>query len=504
MELRRSFQLEAFYGFVPFTATPWGYTAMSANTKTRHHGLIGAPMRLVVAFLGLQIAVASAGASESVVYEEDFSTDPNFTEYYTPTSSEYFAWDDGVYKVRISDASDVHKYALSPQFSKVEAVSFTVRVDINRRYVSYGQGIGVRFFDSALGYEQRFLSIHHKGSTEKPSSKKIRIGDAEGSAENVYWSPVTSPDIWYRVTISYHAVSNTADIEIVERDTSLLFYQETDVPFNPAPFDTIGLGDHTIWGEGTYAEMHYDNIEIFSGRPGELDFCCEDQNTLGDQDCTHHFWGVEYQTKGEKMCGSFSAAEVVHYWAKNGYPELLDDPTLECSDPAIWEDLVCGLCSRMPTCWFLSWLSSPMVGATTNDLVGGIITYFGDRGVAVDVDVKAAEWSTIKTELDEGRPVIYHDCNSPMASPAGSNHFAPICGYVEDGGRRVIQICEQPGTKGTPLWQPDDCDRLILVKPGVEPSVCGTGVGLAFLVPPVIWLHRRRRGGIRARNRQER
>ena len=266
-----------------------------------------------------------------------------------------------------------------------------------------------------------------------------------------------------------------------------------------------GTGKHDIWVMNTNGSAKEPLLAdpaisfsggnlICDGGAGELCFCCEDQNVVGEQDCTHDIWGIEYHTDGEEMCGPVSGAEVIHYWAKNGYPDLLDDPSLECSDPAIWQHLVCRLCSDIPTCWMSSLLSSPfLTGSTPGSLGTAMLWYFEDRGVTADIRTEGAEWSTIQSEIDEGRPLIYYDCDSTMTNPPGTAHFAPICNYREDEDRREIEICEQGGTKGFYPWQPESCDRLIVVVPGVPASGCGMGIELLFLVPPLMWLYRWRR-----------
>lgn len=201
-----------------------------------------------------------------MVYSEDFSSSPSYNLVYTPSGDEYLSWDPTkeVYKARVKDGYGVSKFAVSPKFPEVENQSFKIEADINKQYVSFGQAIRLRFFESSIGvHEGRALDIKFTGSQDP----WIAISTGGGTK---YRTPETSQDVWYSVQIDYDNISGTADIQIKERKSENIFYERRGVPFGPGPFDKVAVGERVINGEGSYSEAYYDNIVIRSGYPVNL------------------------------------------------------------------------------------------------------------------------------------------------------------------------------------------------------------------------------------------
>jgi formylglycine-generating enzyme required for sulfatase activity len=193
----------------------------------------------------------------NIIYEEDFSSDPGFSSDYTPGGGEFFTWDqvNDIYKVRILDANDVWKYAYSPSFQSISNSSFSVSLDFVVRESSFGQGMKIRFFYSGNGYTVRSFEIKIPGSQNMTMHLVDSIAD-------VYTSPNFQYDIWYSVLIEYDYGSGTTEFRVIERQSENVLCHERGIPFNLGEFDSIAMGDNVVNGEGSYAEMHLDNIEI--------------------------------------------------------------------------------------------------------------------------------------------------------------------------------------------------------------------------------------------------
>jgi len=105
-------------------------------------------------------------SSSSIIYFENFSSDPNYYINVLPSGNEYYQWDliENMYKIRLEETSNIiNKFVLSPQFNKVENKSFQFRIDLKPVEVSYAMGIGLRFYDTDISFS-KYLIIHHGGS----------------------------------------------------------------------------------------------------------------------------------------------------------------------------------------------------------------------------------------------------------------------------------------------------------------------------------------------------
>ena len=130
-----------------------------------------------------------------------------------------------------------------------------------------------------------------------------------------------------------------------------------------------------------------------------------------DQDIFTSMLGYKY------ICGPTVASELMAYWAKNGYPDLMDGkPSGEVPDVSVpMQEL------------FLKMIKySGYNGSYTypDPLKAGIKKYFNDNGYDVNVTLTAkgkVYWSDIIRELNAGRPVIILAWNW--------NHYIIVTGY---------------------------------------------------------------------------
>ena len=216
-----------------------------------------------------------------LIYSEDFDTDPGLTLTDTPSSGERFTWNstNEIYEIRVHDEHDVYKYALTPEFNRVKDTSFVVEVDLRPVTISFGQGMRIIFYDTNSGYDVKSLSFQQGGTT----NANFRIA---GVGMDTQQTPDTTLGTWYRVRFAYNHTKGTADILIIERDSKNIFYQKNDVHFAPDGFNRCAMGDHTYNGEGSWAEMHYDNISVGTdGASAQLLYVRSDGICAGKTPC---------------------------------------------------------------------------------------------------------------------------------------------------------------------------------------------------------------------------
>ena len=83
-----------------------------------------------------------------MVYFEDFSTEPVFT-FHEGVGDHRFQWNasEGIYEIEhIYDEANIHRYAITPQFQKVENQSFVVQVSLSTKYMTLGPAHGDLFW----------------------------------------------------------------------------------------------------------------------------------------------------------------------------------------------------------------------------------------------------------------------------------------------------------------------------------------------------------------------
>ncbi|WP_020619049.1 C39 family peptidase [Paenibacillus daejeonensis] len=111
-------------------------------------------------------------------------------------------------------------------------------------------------------------------------------------------------------------------------------------------------------------------------------------------------------------CSPTSFSNIVKYWDNNGYPNLVQSTTTSTT-------LIQVMASYMNT------LSN---GTTNwNDRVTGMQNFWSDRGYSVAVTRISANFSTHKTEINNGRPDIINTVNDPTYS----DHDMTGVGYEE-------------------------------------------------------------------------
>jgi hypothetical protein len=140
------------------------------------------------------------------------------------------------------------------------AADLVIQADVKPVTVSFGMGIGLLFYDASLGIanainQGRYVQIGHTGS----DLPLFYITDGNG---NGYRSSAPTLGTWYTVRISYTSSTGRADLLITNTTTGQVFYQQNSVAFNPVSFNAVAYGAATSAGDGTTAEMHYDNVTV--------------------------------------------------------------------------------------------------------------------------------------------------------------------------------------------------------------------------------------------------
>jgi hypothetical protein len=208
----------------------------------------------------LMALLMSSALNAQVFYSEDFTNDPN----YTSLSPEHAYWDEteGNYYVKTFDNLAYQYWAYSPQFSTVNAQSdLTVKLDMMCENADWGTYPGVHFYLNEpveIGEESRTLSISFRWSDE--TYKKIRVSSIDyGYSSNESFED----NVWYSVTIDYHASENKADIQIRETATGATFYEVSDVDFVLNDFSYLGVGYYNQPNYGDeWSPIRIDNVSI--------------------------------------------------------------------------------------------------------------------------------------------------------------------------------------------------------------------------------------------------
>ena len=196
--------------------------------------------------------------AHTVIYSEDFDSDPNFYTDYTPISGEYFTWssdEGGVYKVRIHEQDGVEKFIFTPLFSEsIMNEDFTFSVDLKPvdDIGEWGLSLQIGGTSSYEWRAGRSFSTGHNGT-----NSRFNTSDGSGNSHN---SPSHTYGNWYTITIDYEQRTQTADICIVDRNTQdTLFYVENG-DFDPSKFDRFALGNRCLHNDGNWITLYYDNI----------------------------------------------------------------------------------------------------------------------------------------------------------------------------------------------------------------------------------------------------
>jgi hypothetical protein len=206
------------------------------------------------------ITFKTYSTSSGIIYSQNFISAPNYSIYDgTPLAGDTFIWDStaGVFKVHLTETTPfMPKFATSPSFAKVNNMSFILQIDVDPVSISYGMGIGVRLFDADSGISKPSFEFLQAGS----DNPRFIFYDANDAISYNSGAPILGT--WYTITITYTNSTGTANIQVVNRATSAVFYQQSGVAFIPNSFNSIGLGAETGAGDGTTADMYYDNISL--------------------------------------------------------------------------------------------------------------------------------------------------------------------------------------------------------------------------------------------------
>ncbi len=98
-------------------------------------------------------------------------------------------------------------------------------------------------------------------------------------------------------------------------------------------------------------------------------------------------------------CSPTSFGNIIRYWDKNGYPNLVQSSTSD-------EDLIEWLANDMNT--------NPDGSTDWNDRVNGMEEYWEDRGYSVDVTRRSPSYTRHKNEIDDERPDIINVVDHPI------------------------------------------------------------------------------------------
>jgi hypothetical protein len=202
--------------------------------------------------LAILVVVSSSGYSLITIYDEDFSSDPNFTLPPDYGDGDIYEWDpiNEIYRVRIFERDDAYKWAHSPEFEWVENTSFEIQFDLKLIETSWGMQVGIKFFNSVVPDGASALHIWHKGSHDPRFAG--HFGQTGFASENT----------WYTFKINYDHSAGMADFLVTERETQNMFYENLGMAFNPVGFNMVAVGDHTYNWDSNVGEIHYDNISV--------------------------------------------------------------------------------------------------------------------------------------------------------------------------------------------------------------------------------------------------
>ena len=210
--------------------------------------------RCIVALLLLLATILNA---DSILYSENFDSDPSFYMEYTPITGEYFTWsseEGGIYKVRVHEQAGIEKFTFTPIFPELQDTDFFLSVDFKPIDDSgeWGMSLHIGGVSSYQWADGHSVVLSHNGTQQE-----FRITDGSG---NSFQSPSHTYGQWYTLTIDYDESESTADILIVDRATSDTLYSVDGVTFTPDEFDRFALGENCINNDGNWITLYYDNI----------------------------------------------------------------------------------------------------------------------------------------------------------------------------------------------------------------------------------------------------
>jgi hypothetical protein len=217
--------------------------------------------RCIVALLLLLATILNA---DTILYSENFDSDPSFYMEYTPITGEYFTWsseEGGIYKVRVHEQAGIEKFAFTPIFPALPNADFTFSVDLKPIDDSgeWGMSLHIGGVSSYQWADGNSVVLSHNGTQQE-----FRITDGSG---NNYQTSSHTYGQWYTLIIDYDESASVADILIVDRTTSDTLYNAESIAFNPDEFDRFALGENCINNDGNWITLYYDNILLTSPFP---------------------------------------------------------------------------------------------------------------------------------------------------------------------------------------------------------------------------------------------
>lgn len=213
------------------------------------------------------IAVVSLSAfGSNIVYQQDFSSDPNFITDYP----QHLYWDETNqwFNATIVDVSsgEGHYYAFSPTFDTVSHQNdFHIVFDINVSKQNWGNYPAIIFQDASQPWAlERALLFRFfwADSTYRKFHITNRGGDNPDYVQ--HWSPTVPQNVWFTVEITYRAATQKMDLTVTNKANGSVFWQLVDTHFPvDRTFNSCTLGMLTKPPRyGRTSTILVDNIEI--------------------------------------------------------------------------------------------------------------------------------------------------------------------------------------------------------------------------------------------------
>lgn len=205
-------------------------------------------------------------ASNTIIYSEDFTSNPGFTSLSTTGKAQWNS-SDGDYRVETRDDLNDKYFAYSPDFGLVDTTKpLFIQIDMLFENQNYGTYPGIRFYSDIPNEINDNMSLWIFNGNADNSRELIQIEtiDQNGNAKEYVKSPQWSVknNKWYRVTIQTNG-NGKADINVVNRDTNEVILTENDTSFNISPFRYIGIGYYNQPDYGSdWSPIRVDNILI--------------------------------------------------------------------------------------------------------------------------------------------------------------------------------------------------------------------------------------------------
>ena len=204
-------------------------------------------------------------ARASVVYSENFSSDPGYTSL--DPSQAYWDPIEGNYYAKVTDVSSGYGYdvGISRAFTRVENTTFDINFDFNIITPVYGNYPGINFVDSTIANpEDRYASSSLFFDFTRSDTVYNKFGVGPLPYSERYSGSVTNFDNWYHVSLHFDNPDKLLSWTITDLSDNSLFYSKSGVPFDAKAFDQIMIGqitDPPKYGASP-SDIRVDNIEV--------------------------------------------------------------------------------------------------------------------------------------------------------------------------------------------------------------------------------------------------